>query len=202
MMAVVSLSSCREDDSTTNEYANWQERNNKAFADTLAYAKAHTDEWKVILNWSFANQTPNQGANGSTQTLSYADTDYIVVHVLDKGKGTETPLYTDSVQISYRGRVIPTTSYPNGYVFDQTYNGTFDKHTALPTKTTVNAGYIDGFTTALMAMHPGDRWQVFIPAKLGYDSSEKTGIPAYSMLRFELTLHSLKHLSASQWVSE
>ena len=40
MMAVITLSSCSEDDDTTDEYANWQERNDKAFADTLAYAKA------------------------------------------------------------------------------------------------------------------------------------------------------------------
>ena len=36
MMAVITLSSCSEDDDTTDEYANWQERNDKAFADTLA----------------------------------------------------------------------------------------------------------------------------------------------------------------------
>lgn len=207
MMAVVALASCSEDEETSTEYANWQTRNEKAFADTLAYARqqiaaGNTDEWKVILNYSFSGQTATQDVSGSSAVLKYDDTKYIVVHVLDKGKGAETPLYTDSIQMSYRGRLIPTDSYANGYAFDQTFNGTFDKSTALPTKTTVNTGYIDGFTTALLSMHPGDHWQVFIPYGLGYGSTAQTSIPAYSTLRFEMALHSLKHLSASKWVAE
>lgn len=212
MMAVFALASCSEDDTTTNEYANWQARNDKAFADTLAYARqqiaaGNSDEWKVILCYSLANQTPNKDYNGNTATLKYNDTDYIVVHVLDKGSGTESPLYTDSIQMSYRGRLLPTDSYANGYVFDQTFSGTFDKATALPTKaimtpTSTSTGFVDGFTTALMSMHPGDHWQVFIPADLGYGTSDYNSIPGYSMLRFELALHSFKHLSAKNWVSE
>ncbi len=34
VMAVFALSSCSEDDNTVDEYANWQERNEQAFADT------------------------------------------------------------------------------------------------------------------------------------------------------------------------
>ena len=110
MMAVFALSSCSEDDNTVDEYANWQERNEKAFADTLAYARQQiangSDEWKVILNWSLQNQTPNKDANGNTVSLTYKDVDYIVVHVLDKGKGSGCPMYTDSVKVSYRGRML------------------------------------------------------------------------------------------------
>ena len=77
MMAVFALSSCSEDDNTVDEYANWQERNEKAFADTLAYARQQiangSDEWKVILNWSLQNQTPNKDANGNTVSLTYKD---------------------------------------------------------------------------------------------------------------------------------
>jgi len=40
MMAVFALSSCSEDDNTVDEYANWQERNEQAFDDTLAYAQS------------------------------------------------------------------------------------------------------------------------------------------------------------------
>ena len=39
MMAVITLSSCSEDDDNVSEYANWKERNEQAFADTLAYAR-------------------------------------------------------------------------------------------------------------------------------------------------------------------
>lgn len=214
MMAVITLSSCSEDDATTDEYANWQERNDKAFADTLEYAKAQiaagSTEWKVIPNYSLANQKPtNMGFNGSQVVLKYKDTDYIVVHVLNKGNGNGSPLYTDSIQVSYRGRLIPTDSYATGYVFDQSFTGTYDETTALPVKAKTNkassqssAGWIDGFTTALMAMHPGDHWQVFMPADLAYGSSGNGSVPGYSMLRFEMVLKSYKRASGKKWITE
>lgn len=213
MMAVITLSSCSEDDATTDEYANWQERNDKAFADTLAYAKAQiaagSTEWKVIPNYSLANQKPNVGINGSQVVLKYKDTDYIVVHVLNKGNGNGTPLYTDSIQVSYRGRLIPTDSYAAGYVFDQSFTGTYDETTALPIKAKTDkasskssGGWIDGFITALMAMHPGDHWQVFMPADLAYGSSGNGTVPAYSMLRFEMVLKSYRRASGKKWITE
>ncbi len=57
--------------------------------------------------------------------------------------------------MSYRGRFIPTENYKEGYVFDQSFTGTFDATTANPTRS-VAGGFIDGFTTALLKMHPGD----------------------------------------------
>lgn len=207
LMTAFVLSSCSEtdDDASQTEYANWQERNNKAFADTLAYAKAQisagSDEWKIFLNWSLEGQTPNKDQNGNNVNLSYDDDDYIVVHVLHAGSGEESPMYTDSIQMSYRGRLIPTDSYKNGYVFDQTFQGTYDATTALPTKNIVNYGWIDGFTTALLKMHVGDHWQVFIPENLGYGSEERTGIPQYSLLRFEMALNGYKR-GKGAWVTE
>ena len=48
----------------------------------------------------------------------------------------------------------------------------------------VAGGFIDGFTTALLKMHPGDHWQVFIPYQLAYGESGNSSIQGYSMLRF------------------
>lgn len=203
LMTAFVLSSCSEtnEDESQLEYANWQERNDKAFADTLAYAKAQiaagSTEWKVLRNWSLENQTGNKDQNGNVLTPTYKDDDYIVVHVLHAGEGERTPIYTDSIQMSYRGRIIPTTSYANGAVFDQTFTGDFSFETVLPQKTVVNYGYIDGFTTALLNMRPGDHWQVFIPENLGYGSEANSSIPAYSMLRFELALHAYKRGNGS-----
>lgn len=194
-VAVFALSSCSEDDNTVDEYANWQERNENAFADTLAYARQQiangSDEWKVILNWSLQNQTPNKDVNGNTVSLTYKDVDYIVVHVLDKGKGSGCPMYTDSVKVSYRGRMLGTDTYPAGYVFDKTFDGTYDKTTAQVTTHAVN-GLVDGFTTALLNMHIGDRWMVYMPYQLAYGTTQSSSstIPAYSMLRFEIVLDS------------
>lgn len=207
LMTALVLSSCGEtdEDASQVEFANWQERNEKAFADTLAYAnqqiEAGSKEWKVFLNWSLENQTGTKDQNGNVLKPSYNDDDYIVVHVLDEGTGTETPLYTDSIKMSYRGRLIPSASYKEGYVFDQTFEGNYSSATALPTSATVNSGWIDGFTTALQNMHVGDRWQVFIPSNLGYGSEVSNGIPAYSLLRFELALNGYKR-GKGAWITK
>ena len=205
LMTVFVLSSCSEtdEDESKLEYADWQARNDKAFADTLAYARqqGEANGWYVFRNWSLDNQTPNKDTNGNEASLTYNDDDYIVVHVLHKGEGTESPLYTDSIQVSYRGRLLPSTSYADGYVFDQTFEGTYSSKTAKPTKTTVNYGWIDGYTTALLKMHVGDRWMVFIPQNLGYGTTDNNGIPAYSLLRFELVLNGYKRGSGA-WVTQ
>ena len=109
LMTALVLSSCSEtDDDSQAEFANWQARNDQAFADTLAFARqqmnAGSTEWKVIRNWSLNNQTGNKDQAGNQYTPSYKDDDYIVVHVLGTGSSEVSPLYTDSIQMSYRGR--------------------------------------------------------------------------------------------------
>ncbi len=128
MMAVFALSSCSEDDNTVDEYANWQERNEKAFADTLAYARQQiangSTEWKVIRQL-VPGRTRHLTKDPMVMlcSLTYKDADYIVVHVLKEGKGSGCPMYTDSVKVSYRGRLMGTDTYPAGYVFDKTFDG-------------------------------------------------------------------------------
>lgn len=196
MMSVFMLASCSEDDSTVDEYANWQQRNEKAFADTLAYAKqkGEANGWLVLRNWSLENQTPNKDAYGNDVQLTYKDADNIIVHVLEEGEGTTSPIISDSVKVSYRGRLIGTGTYPEGYVFDQNFSGSYDKATAQLSKFACSA-VVDGFTTALLKMHQGDRWMVYIPYQLGYGTTQSSGstIPAYSMLRFEIVLDSFWH---------
>ena len=91
LMTALVLSSCSEtDDDSQAEFANWQARNDQAFADTLAFARqqsnAGSTEWKVIRNWSLNNQTGNKDQAGNQYTPSYNDDDYIVVHVLGTGR--------------------------------------------------------------------------------------------------------------------
>lgn len=159
--------------------------------------------WYIYKNWTFENQTPtlNKDQNGNLVTLTYKDCDNIIVHVLKKGEGKTSPILTDSVQVSYRGRFIPTDNYKEGYVFDQSFTGTFDATTANPTRS-VAGGFIDGFTTALLKMHPGDHWQVFIPYQLAYGESGNSSIQGYSMLRFEMVLKSYKRASGKKWITE
>ena len=195
MVAVFALSSCSEDDNSYDAYANWQQRNEQAFADTLAYAKkmGESQGWYVFKNWTFENQTPNKDANGNEITLTYNDYDHIIVHVLEKGEGSGCPMYTDSVKVSYRGSLLETTDKDGnvnaGYVFDKTFEGTYNKATAQLSSFAVG-GVVDGFTTALLHMHIGDHWMVYIPYQLGYGTTAQGSIPAYSMLRFEIVLDS------------
>lgn len=195
MMSVFMLTSCSEDDSTVDEYANWQQRNEKAFADTLAYAKqqGEANGWLVLRKWSLVNQTPIKDAYGNDLSLTYKDTDYIIAHVLNRGEGTTSPSVFDgdSVKVSYRGRLIGTDTYPEGYVFDQNFSGSYDKATAQLSKFSCSS-VVDGFATALSNMHVGDHWMVYIPYQLGYGTTQSSGstIPAYSMLRFEIVLDS------------
>lgn len=173
------LSSCSESDNEEEEFPNWKKTNEQYFNNLYAMAKSSADmgdkSWKVIRQWSLEESTAKDPY------------DYIVVNVLENGTGSGCPLYTDSVKVHYEGRLLPSTSYPDGYVFDKSFTGEFNPVTALPAKFAVS-GMIDGFTTALQYMHIGDRWKVYIPYQLGYGKTASGSIPAYSTLVFDVTL--------------
>ena len=172
------LFSCNEDNTEEDEYANWEQRNNEM-----------TDIWATMA------------VNGELQKIkSYAkdpsvsgkSSDYIYVEILEQGNGTESPLFTDSVRLAYRGRQIPTKSYPEGYVFDQSYQGDFSWRTSGMTDFACN-GVIEGFSTALMNMHIGDHWRVHIPYQLGYGTSTTSTMRGYSDLTFDIALQDIWH---------
>lgn len=170
------LVSCSEDDDTIVEFPNWQETNTEYFSKIYATAKANADgSWKVFKTWS------------KQDTIPGVHTDYIAVKVIEEGTGSGCPMYTDSVRVHYRGRLIPSTSYEEGWVFDQTYTGEFNPETCTPT-TFYTANMIDGFATALQHMHIGDQWRIYIPYQLGYGETDHDNIPAYSTLIFDIAL--------------
>ena len=179
---LLSFTSCSEsEDEETDEYANWQARNE-------AYIANVATKYKKLKVY-----TKDQQAEGAVS-------DYVYYEVLEEGTGTECPYYSDTVRISYRGRLMPTASYPEGYVFDQTYKGDFNWQTT-GVSTYPAVGFVDGFTTALLYMHRGDRWRVYIPYQQGYKTTEKTGIPIYSTLIFDIALIDFTHpgYSMPQW---
>ena len=47
---------------------------------------------------------------------------------------------------------------------------------------------IEGWIVAMQAMHVGDRWEVYIPAEMGYGKFSQPGIPGGSTLIFEIEL--------------
>ena len=186
--------SCSEGSDEEYEFDNWEERND-----------AKTQEW-----WNGTSMTKylSYVVEGSSSKAS----DYIYVEVLESGDADGVcPQFTDSCWVAYRGHLIPTKSYPEGYVFDQTYTGDFDWSTAYakkvcsaPNPTTGAAGLINGFATALMKMHKGDRWRVHIPYQQAYGTSDYTSssssstIPGYSNLTFEIALYDFWHPGESR----
>lgn len=98
----------------------------------------------------------------------------ILLRVIEKGSGTRTPQLRSTVYVHYTGRLI------DGTVFDSTEG-------QLPACFRVNE-LIVGWQAALLRMHEGDTFQIFIPAKYGYGSAKIEGIPAWSTLDFTLTL--------------
>lgn len=185
VMAVFTMVSCGESSGEVDEFADWQHKNETYFARLHAATQeriAKGDQnWKIIRNWSL----PADGQN------FHADlNNYIIVHVLERGNSTSgSPLYTDSVMVNYRGRLIPSANHPAGYLFDSSYSGKYDPQTMNPAKFAVS-GLVDGFTTALLHMSVGDRWEVYIPYKLGYgtEKAPKSEIPGCSTLIFDIGL--------------
>ena len=184
--------SCSDEvDEETDEYANWQTRNEAYIADIAA---------KYPRLKSF---TKDQNAEGAVSDYIYYE---VLEHneALEQGDVTECPFYSDTVRISYRGRLMPTTSYPDGYVFDQTFKDEFSWQTT-GVNTYPAAGFVDGFTTALQHMHRGDRWRIYIPYQLGYKKAGKSsaGVPGYSTLVFDIALIDFSHpgYSMPRWSS-
>ena len=96
-------------------------------------------------------------------------------------------MFNDTVLVNYRGRLIPTKSYDLGYIFDESFTGTLDPETDVPTKLNLS-GCVRGWTTAMTQMVRGDIWRVYIPSELGYGQSGQGAIPGYSTLVFDMNL--------------
>lgn len=191
LMTVLSLglSSCSESTDEPEEYPDWQKTNETYFDNKYNEVKTLVDagntQWKILRAWNLEQ---------SVATHSY---DNVLVNVLKAGTGSGCPLYTDSVKVHYSGRQLPSTTHPQGLVFDQSWTGDYNLDTMVPSKFAV-AGTVTGFATALQQMHIGDRWQVIIPYQLGYDSSDKPGA-AYSTLVFDVTLVAYYRANDTSW---
>ena len=176
------LSSCEEDDDDDGddetEFDNWKERNDMVIADWAADTSL-----KKVRNYTLNENAPA------------GNSDYVYVKVLEAGNGIGCPMLTDSVRIAFRGRLIPSKTYPEGYVFDQSYLNDFSWKTAYPAQFPApNVVLITGLQSALLQMHIGDRWLIHIPYNLAYGSSSgSTTIPAYSNLIFDVALFDFWH---------
>ena len=180
MSVLLGLTSC-EETTEVGEFDNWQERNAHFVDSIAAEARANTyGDWKVFL------------AEGLDASKEWGDEYYVYCQVIEEGNGMEHPLYTDSVVINYSGRLMPTDTYPDGYLFDSSYRGELNPSFNVPVTLALNET-VKGFYTALQQMADGDIWKVYIPYTLGYGTSGSSAIPGYSTLVFDINLVSFHH---------
>jgi FKBP-type peptidyl-prolyl cis-trans isomerase len=92
------------------------------------------------------------------------------------GKG-KTPKATDTVSVNYKGSLV------SGKVFDESHGE--------PVTFPVN-GVIPGWTEALQLMKEGDKWTLYIPAKLAYGENAPPSIGPNQVLVFDVELVSVK----------
>lgn len=79
------------------------------------------------------------------------------------------------VTCRYKGSLI------DGHVFDDAFERDYPETFRV-------YELINGFQIALLNMHVGDRWIVYIPSELGYGSRNAGEIPGNSTLIFEIKL--------------
>lgn len=100
--------------------------------------------------------------------------DDILYKVLNTGDGP-SPTLDSIVSVYYKGMLI------SGKVFDDNTDGGCAE--ALRLK-----NLIAGWQIALVHMHVGDKWEIYIPSDLGYGKDGSVGIPKNSTLIFEIEL--------------
>ena len=175
------MASCQESDDKVEEYPNWQYTNEQAFLKVYNEAKASIAagerEWQLYKGCLRPDVSEKESL----------PTDYVVVRVLEEGTGSGCPLYTDTVEVHYSGRLQPSTRYAQGLIFDSSFYGKYDPLVSTPYQGRVGS-FIEGFSTVLQHMDVGDHVIAYIPYQLAYGSSTTSNIPAYSMLTFEMWL--------------
>ena len=102
----------------------------------------------------------------------------IYYKVINKGSASgPTPDRNSVVVVHYTGRLI------NGKQFDSSRGGA-------PVALRLRE-LIPGCQIALQQMHPGDRWEVYLPAEQAYGKRGVPGIPGGSTLVFDIELKNI-----------
>lgn len=189
-VASLSIVSCSETDGVEDPYANWKERNQHYIDSIAAVAEANlgdgVGQWKIVRSYKL----PPLGLDEKGKV-----NDNVYCKILKVGDGMESPLFTDTASVNYRGWLI------NKVVFDQSYQGELDPDVTSPQEFVVG-GVITGWSTALTKGHGnmkvGDRWEVYIPYQLAYGESGSGDIPGYSTLIFDVNLVDVLKLKGTE----
>jgi len=142
LTAVLFITSCSDDDEEQIFDDNWRIKNEQKFSE--------------IANNPEYTELKSEGNNGS-----------IYYKVLKKGEGTKQIYFTSSVDVYYKGWYTVTYEHRTaGDIFDS----------ALPENNPVSTlaltSVVEGWQIALQHMVEGDKWEIWIPARLGYGTRD------------------------------
>lgn len=98
----------------------------------------------------------------------------IYYKVIKSGSGKSVTNINNIISCHYTGRTI------DGKCFDTSEGG-------YPLACRLR-DLIQGWVIAIPEMKVGDKWEIYIPAELGYGKINQPGIPAWSTLIFEIEL--------------
>ncbi len=131
----------------------------------------------VDRNYAAANAFLATNAKASGVTTTESGLEYRVLKDGDAGAASPEP--ADEVTVNYRGTLLDGSEFDSSYARNK------------PATFHVN-GVIKGWQEILPLMKPGAKWQVWVPPALAYDNVPKPGIPAASLLVFEVELLSVR----------
>ena len=181
LTGLILLVACQENvEPKDPEFDNWKARNEAAFKTQLNVAWEANCDYRLMRKFSLTGESQ----------VKYRDT--LCVQILERGTGSGSPYFTDTVRINYTVRLMPTTQHPEGKLMahsGQSVNPAdiFSPTTSAPAK--FGVGYWRAaVATALMKMRIGDHWRLYIPADLAYFPSNYGKLPAGSMLIMEIQL--------------
>ena len=195
LTGLILLVACQENvEPKDPEFDNWKARNEAAFKTQLnvarqniASAKAQYGnaweancDYRLMRKFSLTDQSQ----------VNYRDT--LCVQILERGTGSGSPYFTDTVRINYTVRLMPTAQHPDGKLMAHSGQSVdvasiFSPTTSAPAKFGVSY-WRAAVATALMQMRIGDHWRLYIPADLAYFPSNYGKLPAGSMLIMEIQL--------------
>ncbi|MFN7728107.1 MAG: FKBP-type peptidyl-prolyl cis-trans isomerase [Bdellovibrio sp.] len=128
----------------------------------MELAEKNASEGKVFLE----KNKSAQGIQTTTSGLQY--------QIVTEGNGKK-PTEKDTVKVHYKGTLV------GGQQFDSSYDR------GQPAEFPVNA-VIKGWSEALQLMKAGTKAKLFIPPELAYGPTPRPGIPANSVLVFDVEL--------------
>ena len=148
------------------------------------------DRWKIENEAQFTAIANNPEY---TKLNSQSGNGFVMYKVLETGTGERSPYFTEQVKVLYTGCYKNIWDNPDTYSDE---NGNFITNKIVFDTTSKNNiartfnvnGVVDGFSTALQNMKEGDKWEVWIPWKLGYGTNSSGTIKGYSTLVFEIEL--------------